>query len=341
MTRSRDLADSQDNLGGAIPPYVGSKNFVINGGMDVWQRGTSIVGSGSVANYTADRWQTNLHTNFTISRQATNDTTNLPDIQYCARVQRTNGNTTANQVQFAQTLETNNSIPFAGKTVTLSFYARVGANFSGGTLKTTFVTGTGTDQNYASFTSPSYTFTSYNTTTTWQKFSVTISVSSSAKQIALYFYYDATGTAGAADFFEVTGVQLELGSVATPFSRAGGDIQGELAKCQRYYWRQTANASSTFANFRASGVCSSTTGGRMMVSNPVEMRVVPTSVDYANCAVWEGSNWIALTVITIDQSSIGSTGLSIGTAGSLTTNRPIMLTANNNANAYFGLSAEL
>jgi hypothetical protein len=31
MTRSRDVADTQDNLGGAVAPYVAGKNKIING----------------------------------------------------------------------------------------------------------------------------------------------------------------------------------------------------------------------------------------------------------------------------------------------------------------------
>ena len=109
---------------------VAGKNGVLNSNFSIWQRGTSIAGSAASYLYTADRWQTEASTSITVSRQATADTTNLPFIQYCARAQRNSGSTATAGVMLSQSLETVNSIPFAGKTVTLSFYARRGANYS-------------------------------------------------------------------------------------------------------------------------------------------------------------------------------------------------------------------
>jgi hypothetical protein len=62
MTRSRDTADTQDNLGGAVAPYVGAKNFILNGSFDCWQRGTSIAAQQVSFNYTADRWGASSNT---------------------------------------------------------------------------------------------------------------------------------------------------------------------------------------------------------------------------------------------------------------------------------------
>jgi hypothetical protein len=231
------------------------KNPVINGGMDVWQRGTSfsLPASTTAANgFSADRWQTKTDTNqaVTLSRQATSDTTNLPNIQYALRYQRNSGQTGTTGIFLAQSIESVNSIPFAGQTITLSFYARRGANYSASSnlLTTVVYTGTGTDQNILTgYTGSASPITSNATlTTTWQRFSYTATVSSSATEMAVAFYWVPVGTAGAADYFEVTGVQVELGSVATTFSRAGSTYNQELSLCQRYFYQISGTDNPVF-----------------------------------------------------------------------------------------------
>ena len=217
-------------------------NPVLNSGFDIWQRGTSSTAIGS-GTFLADRWQAaraGFAAGASQSRQVTGDTTNLPNIQYCARVQRDSGNTSTATIYLGQNLESVNSIPYVGKTVTLSFYARKGANFSqtSSSIDSAFASGTGTDQNIVTsgtLTGINNTITTHTLTTTWQRFTVTKTIDATATQLALEFYYAPTGTAGAADYFEVTGVMINVGSVAYPFRRTTGTIQGELAACERYF----------------------------------------------------------------------------------------------------------
>jgi hypothetical protein len=237
------VADSSTSTGLRYTAGTVQANPILNSATQIWQRGTSIaVTSGTAQVYTADRWwyaNAGSGMSGTVSRQATGDTTNLPFIQYCARVQRTAGNTSTLNQYFAQDIETINSIPFAGKTVTVSWYARKGADYSvtSDFLSYQVRTGTGTDQSmYSGYTgSTNLANANVTLTTTWQRFTVTVSVGSTATQLGLFFFTAPTGTAGANDYFEMTGIQIDIGSVALPFRTYAGTIQGELAACQRYY----------------------------------------------------------------------------------------------------------
>lgn len=268
------VADSSTSTG---LRYQGSmaagRNFIINGGFDIWQRGTSVAAQQVGFNYVSDRWGGSSNTSgaATVSRQVTGDTTNLPFVQYCARYQRTAGNTATGIQYLNQPIETINSIPLAGKTVTVSFYARAGANFSasGNILTAALYSGTGTDQNYLGTWTGGVLLGSTNATltTTWQRFQFTATVGATATELTLPFTYTPTGTAGANDYYEVTGVQLEVGSVATQFTRAGGTIQGERDACRYYY------NGNTFAFRLSAGVTNLANAVTMYLP---QMRTLPT-----------------------------------------------------------------
>jgi hypothetical protein len=234
------VADSSTSTGLRYTAGTVQANPVLNSAFQVWQRGTTSADSAG-SPYTADRWQLSRSSSSgaTVTRQVTNDTTNLPFIQYCARVQRNSTTTGTNIIYFSQTFESANSIPFVGKTVTVSFYARSGANYSSASsaLTTGLFSGTGTDQSIVSGFTGQATVGSVTSTltTTWQRFSLTATVAATATQLAIVSNYSPSGTAGANDYYEITGVQLDIGSVALPFRTYAATIQGELAACQRYY----------------------------------------------------------------------------------------------------------
>jgi hypothetical protein len=286
-------------------------NPVLNSAFQVWQRGTSVAlaASTSAANgYTADRWDilNNASQAMTISRQTTSDTTNLPNIQYCARVQRNSGQTGTGTIYMRQGFETINSIPFAGKTVMYSFYARAGANYSATSNYLTFTvgTGTGTDQNPMSFTGEATPLNNTTTalTTTWQRFTISGTLSASATQVYVGFAYTPTGTAGTNDYFEVTGVQLELGSTATPFDTYATTIQGELAACQRYYYVVGGVANQyPIVSGNLSGTGSQI---RTPIKYGVTMRVAPTITKNGTWSVSSNTNQPAAVFIGTEGFSI-------------------------------------
>jgi len=335
------VADSSTSTGLRYQAPVNA-NPVINSAMQIAQRGTSFALTGGISAYTLDRWAALRNvTGATITRQTTSDTTNLPFIQNCARIQRDSGNTSTAPIYFANNFETVNSIPYAGKTVTLSFYARAGANYSGN-LVTRLYTGTGTDQNIlASYTGAANPIAQNTTlTTTWQRFSYTATLAATATELAPRFDYEPTGTAGAADYYEITGVQLEVGSVATPFKTYAGTIQGELAACQRYYWRQTGQAYLTYGT----GSAQDTRYTNIVVNNPVAMRTVASAIEYANLAVFDGQTIVgsptAIVLLGNNSSQLVSY-VQFDKTGSVGQYRPYVLLNNNNAAGYLGLSAEL
>jgi hypothetical protein len=147
------------------------------------------------------------------------------------------------------------------------------------------------------------------------------------------------GTAGADDSLYVTGVQLEIGSVATQFTRAGGTIQGELAACQRYYWR---SALGTGYAYVANGQAIGTTTGSFMVYNPVPMRINPTSLDWSALGITDGiAIQTAITTASISQSTTIATQLATGGSSGLTQYRPYFLSQQASGSGYIGFSAEL
>jgi hypothetical protein len=254
---------------------VAGKNFFLNSNFSVWQRGTSMACSSTA--YSADRWQAyRTVAGATVSRQLTNDTTNLPFIQYAARVQRDSGNTATTLIFLGQSLETVNSIPLVGKTVSFSFYARAGANYSAASsaLSVIVSSGTGTDQNVlTSYTGANNFISSTATlTTTWQRFTYTGTVPTTAQEVGTYIYYTPVGTAGANDWFEITGVQLEIAGSASAYSPNTSTYALELTACQRYFVRPIDGSS----NISILGQATGSTTAQVPFRMPVEMRVAPT-----------------------------------------------------------------
>ena len=222
-----------------------TRNLVVNGGFDIWQRAT--ISTVSTADYygPADRWQTtrlSSDTGRTFSRQPITSTdTPVLNFTYFMRCQRTASNAALNSILMATSFETTSVRRTQNKYVTLSFYARAGANYSAasGFLRAFVTTGTGTDGRLivSNFTSPTVLVDSSNTlTTNWKRFTVTTSapVGSTITQMGVSFQFTPVGTAGAADYYDVTGVQLESGSAPSDFEFE--PFETTLRKCQRYYF---------------------------------------------------------------------------------------------------------
>ncbi len=236
-----DLSGSVNLLESA--QYAAGKNKIINGDFGVWQRGTSFTASSSDL-YTSDRWVLLDYTGgSTVCSRQTFTAGTAPvsgyEGSFYAQLVRS-GSPTSGNTSFAQRIE--NVRTFAGQTVTVSFWAKASASLS-------FFSEV--DQNFGSGGSSTVfgSATTFTATTSWQRFTYTTNVASiSGKTIGtnsyLYLNFNV-GFAAGAFTLQIWGVQLEAGSVATAFQTATGTLQGELAACQRYYYRATFTTSAS------------------------------------------------------------------------------------------------
>jgi hypothetical protein len=347
------VADSSATTGLRYVATPSASNPVINSGFNVWQRGTTIsLGASTTAanGFLADRWQTTTSSGqaSTITRQATGDTTNLPFIQYALRYQRNSGQTGTALSGFYQSFETVNSIPFVGKTITLSFYARSGADFSptSDAIAARVYSGTGTDQSIFSYTgSASVINETKNLTATWQRFTVTSAapVATTSTELAVGFEWTPVGTAGAADYFEITGVQIDVGATALPYRAYAATFQGELAACQRYFYKWVEGMGSGQGVSMGIGANYSATQANLSCVFPVTMRTNPTLVATTGSAYYKferngaQDDFNSLTIFHsgVSQATLYNASEISGTAGQAGS----VSTQNNSASVAF--SAEL
>ena len=322
------------NLLGASVAYAAAKNVILNSDYRIWQRGTSF--SGTTDTYTADRWKVESNRTGSAVSQQTFTPGTAPVAGYegafYLRYTPGTGGAYSSLIQRIEDVRT-----FANTTVTLSYWAKC----STGTITNepyyfqNFGSGGSSEVQTALATS--------TITTSWQRFTQSFTIPSiSGKTIGTSSYLSLLlirPSAATSTTIDVWGVQLERGSTATAFQTATGTIQGELAACQRYYWR--TGGSSVYQRI-GQGVADSG-GAGVLVINPVVMRVAPTSVDSSTLALYDGVNIIAVTTCTLPSNAVSPYSVQItASGGTSTTNfRIYQLLTNNSTSGYLGLSAEL
>lgn len=319
--------------------YDQPRNGVINGNFEIWQRGTSGLAGGTSATtgFMADRWQS-LRGTYAAGLTGS-QVTGTGACRYALRLTRAAGNTSTANISVYQTMETANAEVYAGQQVTFSAWVRRGADLAG-TFAMRILSGTGTDQGvYAGFTgSATVVSTAKTLTTTWQRISVTGTVASTATELAVGFLYTpTTATAGAADYFEFTGAQLEIGATPSQFEPNGGSIAGELAACQRYYQR----LGLVNANAIGIGAGSGTTTTNFVIPTNAAMRISPSSVAYSNVQMVDGTGAAtAITALALWNSSPTRVGVVATHALNDVAHRPYFLSASSAA-GYIELNAEV
>ena len=331
---NKDLTDSTNKINW---PSVAGKNAIINGGMDIWQRGTSFAIANGTPQYTADRWTCYFNGTGTI----TQETSVIPsNSKYAIRLTAT---ATSIDNRIFQIIETNNVLPYAGKAITISLQM---AGTVGVAAGVTLTYSTSVDDSlYNILTSITLTtVTAPTLSNSLQTYVFTGTIPSTAKTLRV-----GIGTNGVVNtnYLVVANAQLELGSTATTFSRSGGSIGGELALCQRYYWRQNANAEAAFVIF-GQGSATSTTVAYCQTPFPVQMRTKPTAIDFPTVATYfqaldAGAGGASLTALVFDSAQTTSQQgfLTATVAAGLTQFRPYVIRGNNSTGAYLGWTAEL
>ena len=286
MSRSQLTSTVEQNTGGAVAPFVAGKNKIINGDFGIWQRGTSFTATSAADIYLADRFDaiwdgsgSRAMSQQTFDYSASPAADKLPitgyPSTYFLRYAQTVAGTGATYSVVRQKIEDVKT--FAGQTVTLSFWLKADSNRT--------INAPALQQNFGSGGSGGVTTVAgsgISATTSWQRFSFTIAVPSisgqtigngSNLQAQIFLPINTTFTV------DTWGVQLEAGSVATPFTTATGTLSGELAACQRYYYRTSPTASGVPVT--TNGGCITTTIGQVNTPFPVTMRTNPSAIDYS------------------------------------------------------------
>ena len=345
-----------------------ARNLLYNGAMQVAQRGTSVTGSTAGA-FVADRFSTAIVNQGTWTLDIQNDAPTGSGLRKSSRVLCTTADAApaaSDLIIFSQLLEGQDLQRIAKGTssaqkLTLSFWVKSNVT---GTYIADLLDTDNTRQVSASYT--------ISASATWEKKTITFPADTTgafdndnalslrvrwwlgagsdytsgtlattwASTTAANMAVGQTNLAAATNnYWQITGVQLEVGPVATPFEfKSYGQ---ELRECQRYYWR---NTSDTAYGFFALGSGTSSTATAFTLQHPVPMRAAPTVLETATLAAADNVNpVVALTSASLvaTQTTKIVSYLQGGSASGITQYRPYNLVANNSTSAYIGVSAEL
>ena len=363
-------AEKQDLTDDILPlaGQLGNRRLTINGAMNVAQRGTS---STTFGYHTVDRFQTDGGGFDEIPTQAQVDVSSS-DTPYTLGLTKawkiTNGNQSsgagaADYMRLVHKIEAQDirnsgwNYKSSSSNITLSFWVKSSV------AQTFYLTVKAED-------SPSYLYaTPYSATTSWTKITKTIPGNSNlvfnndngvglTLFFALFYGTDYTDNSVSDDTwgayngsnqtkdqtstwyttnnatFEITGVQLEVGSVATDFEHKS--FADELRRCQRYFYR-LAGDDTTITTGHQNGAY-----GIFPIQYPQEMRAQPTgtaqTVTDAYSYYYEGGvarvNSVSLTSHNNRHGNLESTSYN-------TTNGTVGLFRITNSSAYIDISAEL
>jgi hypothetical protein len=348
-----------------LAPIAGNRNVIINGAMQVAQRGTSSAGITLNGYFTADRWQTIFSSLGTWTQSQEADAPTGSGFRNSLKLLVTTADASPAAADFGQIrtrFEGQNVQQFlkgtsSAKPFALSFWVK--SNVTG-----TYIANL-TDSDNNRSVSATYTISASGT---WEKKTIIFPADTTgafdndnAASLNLVFFLGAgsdytSGTlnttweslvtanravgqtnlaAATSNYWQVTGVQLEAGSVATPFEFE--DYGTTLAKCQRYF--SIANGSgATIGSVR------NATSAYCAYSFPVEMRTTPTVTLLSGGGALIMPSDVGYTVTSVSTFNGSTRSIRIKAniaTSSLTNGFSVFLQCGSTSTDGFSLSAEL
>jgi hypothetical protein len=346
----------------------GFRNRLINGAMVIDQRNAGAATANTINSFTLDRWAVFQSTTQKLIAQQNAGSVTPPTgfSNYLGITSQSAYSVGSGDYYFIeQPIEGFNTADLAwgtanAKTVTLSFWVRSSLT---GTFGGAFRNSAGNRSYPFSYTISAANTWEYETITvagdttgTWvgatngigigiriglgagSTFSGTAGAWAAANLVQPTSTVSVVGTNGAT--FYITGVQLEVGSVATPFERR--PYRTELQLCQRYYYKAAiTGAGSCFG----SGFAYSTTSANVFVPFPVPLRTRPTALSQSGTAgdyrvLRQGTNVTCSAVPTFDEGDTFGANVSFPVSSGLTAGEGVM-GRSVNTSAFLAWSAEL
>jgi len=359
MSKARGLAD----LGNVYDDgALSNRNLIINGAMQVAQRGTSFTPSAAATTYTLDRFSFYQNAGTVGVDQATDSPDGFEYSLKC-EVDATGSVASDTILQVGQPIEGYNLAPLdwnggsnaqpatasfwvkSSETGVYGFRIRLGG---AGTFIKEFTINSSNTWEQKTVLIPACPYTIPNKTNATGIFTGVQLVSGSTYHAAsdgVWQTADAYGTSGmdndwittSGATFQITGVQLEVGDTATPFEhRSYGD---ELARCQRYFQVFEEDGDTTFGSTVAYATNAAYDGTQHIF--PVEMRASPTRSTSGTWQVTDGTGGGAGITAFYGNNTKWGYQLGAGVASGLTTGKLYFIRALSGTGSKLKFDAEL